>query len=258
MLTVDLTPNLTGVTISGDIEDLQQLVDAFHFIVADEQDKDYAYYASMCIRVLGVCYDVRHASMGDREATLVENGMNRDLMKFHKLVTAEHNVYYRCRVLLPEMMFVMLALNQLAVRRAIIVSKQKMGSISLRHPLALWDEEISVIRMFQAQFAKALRMALSEQSYVRWLKLMNDDIVSVSSMARQFLDVLNLDWLEWSREKRAKQLVKLADRLTRYHADPDYKEILQVVMEGAREFGVHPSDMELEGFHYPDEETIIW
>jgi hypothetical protein len=258
MLNIELTPNLTGVTISGDIEDLQQLVDAFHFIVADENEKDYAYYESMCIRVLGVCYDVRHASMGDREALLIENGMNRDLMKFHKLVSSENNVYYRCRVLLPEMMFVVLVLNQLAVRRAIIVSKQKMGSISLRHPLALWDEEISVIRLFQAQFAKAIRGVLSEQSYARWLKMMNDDIVSVSGMARQFLDVLNFDWLEWSREKRTKQLVKLADRLTHYRADADYKAILQVINEGARSFGVHPSDVELEGFDYPDEEQIEW
>jgi hypothetical protein len=258
MISITVTPNLTGVTISGDVEDLRQLVDAFHLITVYETDKDYAQYSSMSHRVLGVCYDLRHASMGQRDAFLIENAMNRDLMKAHNLVTSESNVYFRCRVLLPEMMYVMLALNELVIRRAEILNKRKTRSYSLHQPAVIWDELIAIIRLFQAQFAKSMRAVLTEQGYNRWQKLMTKDYVYINSMVRQFLDVLNIDWLKWSREKRLKQLLKTADRLTDFHGDADHREILLVVEEGARLYGMPQSEVMLEGMDYPDEDTIEW
>jgi hypothetical protein len=59
MLTIKSTSNYAGVTISGDINALSRLVDAFHEITVDEYFKHTA-YINISIRVLGLCYDEHH------------------------------------------------------------------------------------------------------------------------------------------------------------------------------------------------------
>ena len=39
-------------------------------------------YESAMNRVMGVCYDLRHALMGDRDIEFVDNGMDYDKMKW--------------------------------------------------------------------------------------------------------------------------------------------------------------------------------
>ena len=61
MLQAQHTPNMTGVLLSGDPEDFRALYDALHMIIGDAGDEVEDRPA---IRVLGVCYDIRHAFMG--------------------------------------------------------------------------------------------------------------------------------------------------------------------------------------------------
>lgn len=65
MIRVSNTEDLTGVTISGDFYDLEQLTDALHDITVsdmEELDKRSEPYVNISMRVLGLCYDIRHAS----------------------------------------------------------------------------------------------------------------------------------------------------------------------------------------------------
>lgn len=57
-------------------------------------------------RLLGICYDIRHAFMGDRDIVLEDNGMREDIMKWHEQITPTQNVYYSVEVLFPEAIFV--------------------------------------------------------------------------------------------------------------------------------------------------------
>jgi hypothetical protein len=53
MLSIQPTQHLTGVTVSGDVHDFQELYDALHAIVGEESE--YPHYDAVRIRVLGVC-----------------------------------------------------------------------------------------------------------------------------------------------------------------------------------------------------------
>ena len=59
MIRIQNTPNLLGVTTMGDINDLDELYEALHTIVGEELE--YPDYEMVRLRVLGVCYDIRHA-----------------------------------------------------------------------------------------------------------------------------------------------------------------------------------------------------
>jgi hypothetical protein len=97
------TENLAGVTISGDFNDLYKLVDAFHKITVDEHSDKHKDYIGISIRVLELCYDLRHAYQGDRDVEFVNSGMDENKMKFHSIIAPTNNVYYKCDYLYPEM-----------------------------------------------------------------------------------------------------------------------------------------------------------
>ncbi len=161
MITITNTENLAGVTISGDQNDLEALVDAFYAVTIEEDDtKNRAFYDNST-RVLGVCYDIRHAAMGDRDIVLVENGMDRDLMTAHKKITPEHNVQYAVNYLYPEMIFVVSALNELMELYMRKNSKPKSDYCVALNKNVIWDTHIATLRAFQAAFSTCVRETLT-------------------------------------------------------------------------------------------------
>lgn len=103
MFYINNTPNLLGITVNGDLSDLQTLyhslsnyIDFYIFGIhyelrqdankalpsSDIQDQELdefrinsetAYFENMKNTLLGLCYDLRHAWQGDRDYTFVEN-----------------------------------------------------------------------------------------------------------------------------------------------------------------------------------------
>ena len=104
MLQTKPTEHLTGITIQGDYNDFYELVDSIYRITGIEDDPNEVYYG-VKNRLLGMCYDIRHAYMGDRNILLKDNGMREELMEWHKQVTPTQNVYYSVNVLFPEAIF---------------------------------------------------------------------------------------------------------------------------------------------------------
>ena len=78
MISIKNTANMTGDTISGDYDDLYNLVDAFHHITISEYDDKHQQYVETSTRVLGLCCDIRHAYQGGREVELVDNHMTEE------------------------------------------------------------------------------------------------------------------------------------------------------------------------------------
>ncbi len=105
--------NLAGITISGDFHDLEMLVDAFYAVTIDEDNEKYAEYFHNSTRVLGLCYEIRHAMQGDRDIVFVENGLNDLIMQYQKIRAPLKNVYFSCNYLYPEMCFAVMAINEL-------------------------------------------------------------------------------------------------------------------------------------------------
>jgi hypothetical protein len=254
MLTIKSTKNYAGVTVSGDINDLSRLVDAFHEITVDEYSKHTA-YINISIRVLGLCYDVRHAMQGDREVELFENGIDEYIMKYHSLIAPRHNVYYSCNCLYPEMFVIMLALNQLVKLRVKELAKSKYGYNTLHHN-AVWDDTIAVVRNFQAEFTRCVRALFSESKFSRWLKLMNDDSINIQDIAGQYVDVCNIKYLNMSKEQRLKNLSKIAKRIAEFNSDEEHQKIKRVVSKAARQYGCDESSINLKSIEYPEE--IAW
>ena len=256
MIRIKNTPNFAGVEISGDFNDFESLVNAFYKVTVDESSQKNQAYIHISTRVLGLCYDIRHAMQGEREIELVENGINDAVMKFHSLIAPRNNVYYKCNYLYPEMFFTMLALNDLVKLRMRELTKSKYTFDLAFEKDVIWDETIATIRLFQARFTECFEKIVTENAFNRWLKLMNNRYISFHEIAVQYMDLLNMKYLKMNNEKRLKNLTIIAKRIAEFQTDPDHIEIREVITQGVREQGCSESDLSLEGIEYPEE--ILW
>ena len=114
MLTAKPTENLTGVTIEGEYDDFYNLVDAIHHMTGFEESYDDMYYG-VKNRLLGICYDLRHAYQGNREICMIDNGMDEYKMKWHSMITPTQNVHFSVNVYFPEAVFVALSAPELFI-----------------------------------------------------------------------------------------------------------------------------------------------
>ena len=253
MIIIKNTPNLTGVTISGDFSDLYNLVEAFYEITINEYSEKHHAYIDMSTRVLGLCYDIRHAYQGDRKIELVDNNMTEDKMKWHSIIAPKNNVNYSCNYLYPEMFFVMVALNELVKLRIRDLTKVKYIFKEAIDKKVIWDETIAIIRLFQAEFVKCVKGTFTEATFSRWLNVMNSDYISMMGIAGQYVDFLNIKYINMTKDKRFKNLSSMSKRIAEFSYDKDHKEIKEAVMEAAKEYQCEPGAITLQGIEYPED-----
>lgn len=255
MIKFENTENLTGVCITGDYYDFDNLVDAFHKITVDEYSEKNSQYAEMSLRVLGVCYDIRHAYQGDREVILLDNNMDDEKMKYHPVITTTKNVYYKCNILYTEMLYTTIALNELIKLRMKELSKKKYLYEILYDKNVIWDDTIATIRNFQAEFAKCVKEFLTERSYNMWLKYMNHENY-IFTMYQQYLDILSIEYINMTKEKRLKSFTKISKRIAEFDNDDEYTYIKKSIDEAAKSYNCHRNELRLRDMEYP--ECIVW
>ena len=117
----------------------------------------------------------------------------------------------------------------------------------------IWDETIATIRIFQAEFIKCVKGTLTDATFARWMNVMNGDYICIEDIAGQYVDLLNIKYINMAKEKRLKNLSSIAKRIAEFRHDNDYKEIKDVVMEAARERRCEPGAIRLQGIEYPED-----
>ncbi|UOY91146.1 hypothetical protein MUG87_11295 [Ectobacillus sp. JY-23] len=249
MLQINTTPNYAGVTISGDFLDFDALYEALHEVTGEEND--FPHYYSAKIRVFALCYDLRHALMGDRDITFIDNGMDADKMKYMSVITSEKNVYLTIQMLWPELLFVTIALNDFVKLYGAKQSKDRFTYLQDKHNI--WDRNIAQVRMFQAAVASCLKEELTPNMFSRTMNMLNGRYFSVGGYITQYIDVLNEQFLQMNKEKRMKSISLMAKRLTELNGD--YQDIREIVREAAARYGCPPDDVRLN-VEYPEE--IEW
>lgn len=239
MIRIQNTPNLTGVTATGDIHDFEELYEALHTIVGEESE--YTHYDAVRLRILGVCYDIRHAMMGNRGAQHVSNGLDREQMLRLSITGAEMNIYLSFETYWPEMIFVCYALNDL------IHLREK------NYKTHAWDATIATVRKFQAAVAICLQETLTIHKFAQIKKYITPlrvwDTHKYEGYATQYLDMLNIKFIQMDPSKREKNLSIFAKRLA--EKDQQYLQEKRAIHEFAREQGLHPDQIRYSK-EYPD------
>jgi hypothetical protein len=249
MIFVKNTPHNTGVAVYGDYKDFSGLYEALHDIVGDEEE--FQNHEAVRIRVLAVCYDLRHAMMGDREFEFVENAMDDFKMRKLSVIAPDKNVYLKINVLWPELLFVMMALNDF-----ILLYAKKKARVSYKSVLDrrnIWDASIAQVRIFQSMVAKCMEETVTQASFTRMMNLMNRDYIWMDNYITQYIDILNGRFLGYSPEKRLKSIPTMAKRLA--EQGNEYMEVRSEVIAAAQQYNCPIENIRFSA-DYPEE--IEW
>lgn len=240
MLYANNTVNNGGITLYGDLLDFEELYNTLHEVVGEEGENKS--YDGPRLRVLGLCYDIRHAMMSDRAVVLVENGMDRDKMKYHSIISSEKNVYYSFPTLWPEMLFVLMSLNDFI---QIYKRKNKLHEI---------DPKIAIIRNFQGAILKCLQETITSTTYKRIYSYINNAFSSFSGYITQYIDILNCRFIDMDKEKRLKNISVMAKRI--FEQGEEYREVKVEVVMAAKEYKCSVENIRMKNYDYPEE--IDW
>ena len=240
MLQINNTPHYAGVTVAGDYQDLDELYEALHLIVGEEDELPA--YDSVRLRVLGVCYDIRHSLMGGRGAIAVPNGFDRERAGHMPIIGPETNIYLTLEVMWPELLFVSFSLNDFI---------QLYEKRTNTHP---WDPTIIAVRKFQGAVARCLQETLSESKFGHIKKYirpyMNYTYGLYRNYPTQYVDHLNIRFLKMKPDKRLANISIMAKRVG--ELDHNYMEAREAVRIAARDLNAHESEIRFKE-EYPED-----
>jgi hypothetical protein len=239
MLKAVHTTNMAGIRTIGDYNDFEQLYEAIHQILPEEGE-DMEVEGSR-LRVLGFCYDLRHALMGDRDFEYVDNGLNNHNMQKLGIVGPKKNLYLSFPTFYPEMIFVTFALNYF------------ISGYEARRKKSTWDSSPGIVRNFQNAVLACLKETLTPQKFVNTIRLLNSNPSILKNYMTQYLDFLNLRFLEWDPIKREKNISILIKRIV--EKGTEYCQIEREILQAAYKYQCHPSEIRLNE-EYP--EHIDW
>ncbi|MGO1372361.1 MAG: DUF6904 family protein [Senegalia sp. (in: firmicutes)] len=209
MLYMENTQKNLGVSLYGDYLDFENLYKALHKIIGDEDE--YRNFYSSQMRVLGLCYDIRHAMQGDRDYTFVENGINDDILKFNSFIAPKQNVYLKVNIFWPEMLYIQMVLNDFL---QLYARKNSSAYVDIfKDQPNIWDNNIATVRLFQSQFKKCLKDTITKGRYGRLLSYMINDYTRFSGYLTQYLDLLNIKFVNLDKDKRLEKISVFGKRL---------------------------------------------
>lgn len=252
MLQTKPTEHLTGVTIQGDFNDFYDLVESIYRMTGLEDDPTRAYYG-VSSRLLGVCYDIRHAFMGDRDIVLKDNGMNEEIMKWHEKIVPTQNVYYSVNILFPEAIF--LADN---VPKMYIYSSKNYGVKRLRTKRGLptiyygnYVRDKANLDVLCAGIWQALGMAIGEEELEKLLRLEKNSYESCIDYVTQYIDKRNVELLKTDVSKRKDKLKNIARRIIK--KPQAYFNMEKRFKYWAEEYKVSMYELKDPGIEYPED-----
>ncbi|OUP01669.1 hypothetical protein B5F37_06830 [Drancourtella sp. An210] len=255
MLKAKPTTHLTGINIQGDFGDFYRLIDSIHRMTITEEEHMDVYYG-VKNRLLGICYDIRHAFMGDRDIVLEDNGMNQEIMKWHEMITPTQNVYYSVNILFPEAIFVAVTIPKFYQLSACYYGRRSrcadMGLPPI--PYGYYLEDKANLNLLCAVIWQALGEVIGDEELEKIIRLAQNSHEDYINYVTQYVDKCNVELLKTSVEKRGNKLKNIAKRFvkkpqTYYNMEREFKY-------WAREEGVSIYDLEDPVIQYPEE--IVW
>ncbi len=216
MLTLQNTPNHAGVKISGDYFDLEELNKAIYHVIGNENK--YHNYTGSRTRILGVSHAIRQAALGERNIERVYNGLTEHAKKQNSFISSDKNIYFSTEVLWPEILYTALALKDF-----IRMHREKS-------PFPDWEPEIHVITHFQSLVLDCLQGQVPDEEY-KVIRQTFSQSAPVSGYAIQYIDFLNLKFIDMPKQQRESTLSTVAMKIAAQ--DGDYTAFRKQVLAAA-------------------------
>lgn len=258
MVSAKPTEHLTGITLEGNYDDFYETVESIYRMTGPEEDYD-DYYWSVKNRLLAVCYDVRHAFMGDRDVRLVDNGVHDAMMKRHSLIMPKQEVHFSVNIMFPEAVFVALSVPEMYLWSGLHygrrTKKQEENALFPAQKYSDYIRDKAVIDTLCAVILGALADVIGDGELEKLFRLRGHQYGDIfENYAAQYVDKCNIEYLKTAPDKRKD---KLRNIVKRFIQQPDsYKNMKKDLEDSAREYHCSFHELHDPRIEYPEE--ITW
>lgn len=259
MISAKPTENLVGITIEGDYEDFYEIVESIYRMTGFEESYDDCCW-SIKNRLLGICYDIRHAFMGDRDIKLVDNGVHDEMMKWHSMILPKQEVHFSVNVMFPEAVFVALSAPELYVWQSQYYRKkskrqEENATFPPTHKYSNYIRDKAVIDTLSAVILGAFAEVIGDDELEKLFKVRGHKYEDIFlNYATQYVDKCNIEYLKTAPEKRKDKLRNIAKRFVQ---QPDaYKKMKRDLEYSAKQYGCSLHELHDPKLEYPKE--IEW
>ena len=258
MISAKATENLIGITLEGDYDDLHEIVKSIYRMTGLEEDYEDDYW-SVKNRLLGVCYDIRHAFMGDREVKLVDNGVHEEIMRWHSIILPRQEVHFSVNILFPEAVFVALSVSEIyAQSRQYYGKRSKKQQENAEFPsekYSYYVRDKAILDTLSAVILGALAEVIGDEELEKLFKTKSHLYgVGFLNYAAQYVDKCNIEYLKTEPEKRKDKLRNIAKRLIQ---QPEaYRNMKRNLEYAAKRYACSLHEIEDPKLEYP--EVVEW
>ena len=216
MVKAKATEKLTGITISGDFNDFYEIVESIYRMTGLEEDYGDRFW-SVKNRLLGMCYDIRHAYMGDREIELVENGVCDDIIRYHSMIMPKTAVYYSANFLFPEAVFVALSISELCESSLYLYGekcKKIEGDDHIQYKFTDYIKDKAILGTLSAVILGALGHVIGDAELEKLIQFKHRQYGYIfAEYATQYVDKCNIDYLKTPLDKRKDKIKNITKRI---------------------------------------------
>ncbi|MEA4895622.1 MAG: hypothetical protein VB064_10220 [Oscillospiraceae bacterium] len=232
MLKIKNTANNTGISVSGCLEDMNELHDAISNVIGD--DGEYFFEASSRQRLLDICREIRHATQEKREA-----------------LNDEDFSPYAFRVLWPEAAFTAAVLDNFIL----LSSAKKFYAERLPEELSKSIQTVSSSHVALIHYFQELIWNELDRVVGAWqvkaifgdyneLRKIHFKFPQFDGYCTQWLDLLNLKYLCSDPGRRRSHLAPILTKL--FCIDEDYLSLKNDIDVFARQKGIRLTGVRLD------------
>lgn len=242
MLKIRSTTHITGITVSGSFEDMNDLRDAIISVIGDEGE--YFFQAQARRRVPGICDEIRLAYQGKRN-TVNCNGVS----------------YYAFNILWPEAAFLAAVLDNF-----ILLSSAKMCYLGRltekagKSTSSVSSDGIALIHFFQELVWNELEHIVGKAQLkaifgkYSELREIHFKFPQLDGFCTQWLDILNIRYLCSKPEQRQSYLAYILTKI--FSVDEEYLSLKNSIDGFLRQEGIRVTGICFADCLYP--EKIVW
>lgn len=249
MIKIRLTQKYTGLEISGDYSDFDELYEALASLVGIEGE--YTSYKASISRISQFGFELQQAMKGERDYVNEMNGVYHHTHNVKDIILPQNNVHLSIKQFLPEALFILMSLNDLLHVYAMKLADNKFTPLS--DDACVYNVTINMIRLFQSAIVSATMPMVSENRQKSLLSKITEKHHNFCDYHSQYIDMLNIIHINMTEEERLDNLPLIIENL--YEKNDMYNQLSDELEDASIEYNCSPSELRFVE-EYP--EDIVW
>ena len=219
-------------------------------------NEDNDLYAGVKNRLLGLCYDIRHAYMGNRDIVLKDNVLDSNIKEEFGIHDCNQNIYYSVNIFYPEAIFLALSVSDMFICLKGYYGKRDQydQEYKMINSYSNYFKDKALLSLLSASIYQSLEEVAGSDEFNKLYNLINKENPNYMDYITQYIDRCNLELINTQFAQRKDKLIDITRNFIK--KNKEYKNIEKRIVAYAHKYQISIDQVEDVNIEYP--EVIEW